>query len=99
MLDNTTATIYINKMGGTHSLICNDIAKRSWQWATNRNIWLSAAYVPGSDNTVADFKSRHFEDNTEWSLSPVLFRKLTQQFFIPWVDLFASRLNLCILET
>ena len=54
---------------------------------------LSAACVPGSDNTVADFKSRHFEDNTEWSLSPVLFQKLTQQFSITRVDLFASRLN------
>ena len=93
MLDNTTATVCINKMGGTHSLICNDIAKSIWQWATHRNIWLSAAYVPGSDNTVADFQSQHFEDNTEWCLSPVLFRKLTQQFFIPRVDLFASRLN------
>ena len=79
--------------GGTHSLICNDIAKSIWQWATHRNIWLSVAYVPDSDNTVADFKSRHYEDNTEWSLSPVLFWKLTQQFFIPRVDLFASRLN------
>ena len=93
MLDNTTATIYINKMVGTHSLICNDIAKSIWQWATHRNIWLSAAYVPGSDNTVADFKSQHFVDNTEWNLSPVLFQKLTQQFSIPRVDLFASRLN------
>ena len=74
-------------------MICNDIAKSIWQWATHWNIWLSAAYVPGSDNTVADFKSQHFEDNTEWSLSPVLFRKLTQQFSIPQVDLFASRLN------
>ena len=53
MLDNTTATVYINKMGGTHSLICDDIAKSIWQWATHRNIWLSAAYVPGSDNTAS----------------------------------------------
>ena len=85
--------IYINKEG-THSLICNDIAKSIWQWATHRNIWLSAAYVPGSDNTVADFKSLHFEDNTEWLLSPVLFQKLTpQQFSTPRVDLLAGRLN------
>ena len=74
-------------------MICNDIDKSIWQWATHRNIWLSAAYVSSSDNTIADFKSQHFEDNTEWSLSLALFQKLTQQFSIPWVDLFASRLN------
>ena len=27
MLDNTTATVYINKMGGTHSVVCNDLAQ------------------------------------------------------------------------
>ena len=103
MLDNTTTTVYINKMGGTHSVVCNDIAQNIWQWATSRNIWLSAAYVPGSENHVADFKSRNFEDNTEWSLSPILFQKLSQRFYIPQVDLFASKLKpggyLCLLET
>ena len=79
--------------GGTHSMVCNDIAQNVWQWVTSRNIWLSAVYVPGSENQVADFKSHHFEDNTEWSLSPILFQKLSQQFCIPRVDLFASRLN------
>ena len=93
MLDNTTATVCINKMGGTHSVVCNDLAQNIWQWATSRSIWLSAAYVPGSENHVADFKSRNFEDNTEWSLSPILFQKLSQRFYIPRVDLFASRMN------
>ena len=93
MLDNTTATVYINKMGGTHSVVCNDLAQNIWQWVTSRNIWLSAAYVPGSENHVADFKSHNFEDNTEWSLSPILFQKLSQWFYIPQIDLFASRLN------
>ena len=52
-------------MGGTHSVVCNDIAQNIWQWPTSRNIWLSAAYVPGSENHGADFKYRHFEDNTD----------------------------------
>ena len=55
--------------------------------------WLSAAYIPGSQNKIADFKSRHSNENTEWSLSPVLFARLSQVFYIPWVDLFASMLN------
>ena len=79
MLDNTTATMYINKMGGgggggggggTHSTVCNAISKTIWEWAVPRNIWLSAAYVPSSQNLIADYKSRHFDDNTEWRLSP-----------------------------
>ena len=93
MLDNPTATMYINKMGGTHSVVCNLVAKAIWERAILRNVRLSAAYIPGSQNKIADFKSRHFDENTEWSLSPVLFARLSQVFYIPWVDLFASRLN------
>ena len=93
MLDNTTVTTYINKMGGTHSVVCNLVARAIWEWTIPRNVWLSAAYIPGSQNKVADFKSRHFDVNTEWSLSPVLFARLSQVFYIPWLDLFASRLN------
>ena len=44
--------------------------------------------------TVADFHSRTFRDNTEWMLlKPVVFKQLTAIFFVPQVDLFASRLN------
>ena len=93
MLDNTTATTYINKMGGTHSVVCSLVAKTIWEWAIPLNVWLSATYIPGSQNKIADFKSRHFDENTEWSLSPVLFARLLQVFYIPCVDLFASRLN------
>ena len=79
MLDNTTAITYINKMGGgggdTHSTVCNVISKTIWEWAVPRNIWLPAAYVPGSQNLIADYKSRHFDDNTEWSLSPFCLPK------------------------
>ena len=93
MLDNTTAATYLNKMGGTHSTVCNAISKTIWDWAVPRNIWLSAAYVPGSQNLIADYKSRNFDDNTEWSLSPLLFAQISSRFYHPQVDLFASRLN------
>ena len=81
---------YINKQngggGGDHSKVCN-ITKHIWNWDTHRNIWLSAAYVPGSNSQIADSKSRHFNENTEWSLSTNLFAKILQQFYN------ASRLN------
>ena len=98
MVDNTTAATYINKMGGAHSTSCNAITKEIWLWAQARNIWLSAAYVPGSENKIADYKSRHFQDNTEWSICCQLFKKIVKAFFLPDIDLFATRLN-CQLHT
>ena len=36
LTDNSTALAYINNMGGMHSVIRNDIAKRIWEFAQNR---------------------------------------------------------------
>ena len=78
--------------GGLHSPSCNEIALSIWHWAKDRNIWLSTGFIPGVENTVADFHSRNFWDNTEWMLNTVVF-KLSALSFVPEVDLFASRLN------
>ena len=39
-----------------------------WEWAIAQDIWLSAAYIPGDSNVVADFHSRCFHENKEWHL-------------------------------
>ena len=31
-IDNTTAVVYINSMGGAHSLRCNEITCEIWNW-------------------------------------------------------------------
>ena len=81
-------------MGGMHSVICNDIAKRIWEFAQNRDFWISSSHIPGVENTMADKMSRVFNDNTEWMLSHKLFKVLCDRFqFNPPVDLFATRLN------
>ena len=80
-------------MGGTHSLPCNIVAREIWLWAKERNLWLSANHIAGSANFVADFKSRIFKDNTEWQLPPKIFQRVTNTFFCPECDLFASCLN------
>ena len=92
-VENTTSVSYINKMGGTHSHICNVAARSIWDWAIERNIWLSAAFIPGCQNVVADFHSRSFKDNTEWSLNYQFFHKLVACFHTPDIDLFASQMN------
>ena len=56
MLDNMTAVSYVNNMGGTPSLDCQLVALDIWLWAKERNIWLSADHIAGSDNIVADVK-------------------------------------------
>ena len=92
-IDNTTAVAYINKMGGTHSLACNTTARSIWLWAKERDIWLSAAFIPSDHNVVADFHSRCFKENTEWQLNPTIFGDICTVFPPPVVDLFASSLN------
>ena len=55
-------------MGGTHSPECNHVSRLIWEWAIARDIWFSAAYIPGDSNVVADFHSRCFHENKEWAL-------------------------------
>ena len=93
MSDNTTAIAYINNMGGIKSPQCNTMAKTIWTWCRSRSIWITAAYIPGLDNTEADTASRKFNEATEWMLSTNVFRSITSEFGMPSVDLFASSLN------
>ncbi len=92
-IDNTTAIAYINKMGGTKASKCNELAKEIWEWCIERNIWITACHLAGVLNVVADRKSRHFNDETEWMLSKRAFGQICDQFGTPNIDIFASRLN------
>ena len=51
-LDNTTAVCYINNMGGTHSKLCNSIARELIIWSKERGIWVSATHVAGALNSA-----------------------------------------------
>ena len=91
--DNTTALAYVRNQGGVRSLQCNEVAQDIWEWCETRDIWLSVAHIPGICNELADYKSRNFSDNTEWSLKQSIFDKLVLVFGEPEIDLFATRLN------
>ena len=91
--DNTTTVSYINNMGGIKSTQCNKAAVDIWKWCLERNLWISAAHLPGSQNIEADHESRHFNDRTEWMLHKSSFKKIVQTFGRPSIDIFASRLN------
>ena len=95
MIDNTTAVAYINKMGGTVSQECNEIAKQIWYWAMSQKIWISAAHIPGTHNQEADFESRNFniDKSTDWTLSDFIFNKIIESFGTPDIDMFSARIN------
>ena len=92
-IDNTTAVAYLNHMGGCKSTMCDKMSREIWQWCISRNMWVSAAHVPGRLNTIADERSRKFNDRTEWKLNRQAFDRIVSHFGVPEIDLFASRLN------
>ena len=47
--DNTTTVSYLKNMRGTHSLACNEIARKVWLWCISRKIYLTAAQIPGKN--------------------------------------------------
>lgn len=91
-LDNTCAIHYINNMGGVIESL-DHLAKDIWLWCREKSLFITASYIPGSENVIADFASRNIAVNTEWSLKLDIFLELNSRFGPLDCDLFASRLN------
>ena len=91
--DNTSAISYVNRYGGCHCSVMNDISKTIWEWCIQQHIDIKAVHIAGVDNTMADTLSRDYNRNVEWSLDPDVFVSLCYVFGHPDIDLFASRLN------
>ena len=92
-LDNSTAVTYINNMGGTKSLVLNELTIQMWEWSIKHSIWISAVHIAGASNHEADKKSRIFHDQHEYMLNVSSFRTIVAKYPNFNVDLFASRLN------
>ena len=91
--DNTTAISYVNKQGGTHCMLLNDMAVNIWRICFEWGLHISASHIPGAHNVLADTASREFNDSSEWAIPQQVFNKLVSVFGMPDIDLFASRLN------
>ena len=92
--DNSATVGALNNMGSARSPELDAAIKESWDWALQRDIWLSAAHIPGKLNVEADEESRKTESRLEWKLNEDLFTEtVTNLSFTPTVDLFASRIN------
>ena len=90
--DSKTAMCCVNRQGSTKVRL-NRVARRIWEYAISKDLWLSAEYIPGKENFEADEASRVFDDNTEWSIRNDIFDSICSEFGKPTIDLFASRLN------
>lgn len=92
-IDNTTAIAYINRMGGIQYPKLNLLSREIWQWCERKNHFIFASYINTKDNQIADTESRKFHVETEWELNSKYYKKITSQFGLPDIDLFASRIN------
>ena len=91
--DNMTTVSYINKQGGTHSLLLCRLALDLWEWCDEHRIVISAVHLAGESNILADALSRGNYCPTEWTLNRLTFESLWQVWERPFVDMFASAKN------
>lgn len=92
-VDNTTAISYVNRMGGIKFPPLNSVSKRIWQLCERKNIWIFASYIQSEENVEADKESRLSNIDTEWELADFEFSRIINQFGMPNIDLFATRIN------
>ena len=64
-----------------------------WAWCLERNLFLSALYVPGILNKIADLLSHLKLKSTEWLLNPRIFKQIINVYRMPVLDVFACVLN------
>ena len=93
-MDNTTAVSHINKMGCTKSTTLTQLTKNIWEFCLQKRIRLTAEYIPGVQNQIADWESRHNPTSTNnWKLNSNVFHQIVKQWGPIELDLFADRQN------
>ena len=92
--DNATVVAYINRLGGTRSSKLRDLTRQLYLLADSIPVHISARYIPGKYNVLADLLSRPNNIvSTEWTLHPSAFRLIQDTWERPQIDLFATCLN------
>lgn len=88
--DNRTVVSYVQKAGGTRSLVLLNLTYELLETLDKWNISISAEYIPGKYNDIADRLSRG-KPPSEWHLLQPAATKIFNQFGTPQIDLFASK--------
>ena len=90
-IDSKVACAYVRKQGGTKSDLLSEEASELWEEMEARQVTLlTPHWISTSDNTGADFLSRHRLDTWEIKLAEDLFKMVLRHF---QVGAFASRLT------
>lgn len=90
--DSVTALTCLDRCGST-KLYLHVIVEQIFEWALSRGITLSTQHIQGLHNTEADKLSRLKNMDAEWMLLPHIFQSISQLYYTPDVDLFATRIN------
>ena len=93
LFDNMTTVSYINKQGGTHSLLLCRLALDLWDWCDQHQITISAVHLAGENDVLADALSRGNYCLTEWTLHRPTLMPLWQVWDQSFVDMFALAKN------
>ncbi|KAK7103605.1 hypothetical protein V1264_018473 [Littorina saxatilis] len=92
--DNTTVAAYINRQGGSRSPTLSTRTCQILMWGQQHQITLSAQYLPGKLNVLADSLSRSSRVfHIEWTITHQALQRLWAQVDKPLVDLFATEFS------
>ena len=69
--------------------VCNKIGLDLWTLCLQRNVYIKVDFVPGRENLIADWESRHHADSSNWKLHSLIFKYLIDQT----TNLFEDRIN------
>ena len=92
--DRQQGSLYLFNLGGTKNEHMIRLSKEMWHYLLNRNMAITAEYLPSVLNTVADRESRKKPDSSEWLLHLNVFQAVSRLLGSPTIDLFSSRLCL-----
>ncbi|XP_068240092.1 uncharacterized protein [Palaemon carinicauda] len=94
MCDNAMVVAYIKKQGGLKSKDLCNLTLEFLEWAEMKQIKISARFILGKRNVLADGLSRMGQVvGSKLSLYPKVAKTRIQKWGSPVIDLFATRLN------
>lgn len=89
--DNTTTLYYVNKLMGRRRELTL-INRSLFNYCHSRRVHLTAAHVPGTENTIPDMLSR-IRDPSNFAVAPWALRTIQERFGTLTWDRFASAAN------
>ncbi|XP_068231663.1 uncharacterized protein [Palaemon carinicauda] len=88
MSDNTSVVVHVNKQGGMLSRSLQQLTRQVFLWAESQHVTLSARYIPGQRNVLANTVShRNQVIRAEWSLYPWVASRVLDPWGEPCIDL------------